>query len=188
MGVDFKINKSNLVSSSKKYRRGHCLNSLVTSVPDHGQIRIRISFRRLEKHTNNQTSYIQSYTVAPVVKINESNLVSSSKKYGREHRLNSLVTSVPDHGQIRIRISFGRLEKHANIQTSYIQSYTVAPVIKINELNLVSSSKKYERGHPLNSLVTSVPDYHQIRIRISLGRLEKHTNIIYLELHSGTRF
>src|SRR5271163_2450056 len=77
-------------------------------------------------------------------------------------------------------------EDWKSIQISYIQSYTVTPILKINPPNLVSSFKIYGGGHPQNDLVTTVPDHGQIRIRITLGRLEKHTNIIYSELHSDT--
>src|SRR5271163_1981076 len=73
-----------------------------------------------------------------------------------------------------------------SIQISYIQSYTVTPIQKINQPNLVSSFKMYVGGHPQNDLVTTVPDHGQIRIRNTLERLEKHTNIIYSELHSDT--
>src|SRR5271163_4937208 len=73
-----------------------------------------------------------------------------------------------------------------SIQMSYTQSYTVTPVLNINQPNLMGSFKIYRGGHPQNDLITTVPDHGQIRIRITLGRLEKHTNIIYSELHSDT--
>src|SRR5271163_2744209 len=79
-------------------------------------------------------------------------------------------------------------EASKSIQTSYIQSYTVAPVLKINQANLVGSFKMYRGGHLSNDVATTVPDFVQIQIRITLGSVKKHTNIIYSELHSGTSF
>src|SRR5271163_4158560 len=77
-------------------------------------------------------------------------------------------------------------EDWKSIQISYIQSYTVTPVLKINQPNLVDSFKMYREGHPQNDLVTAVPDHRQIRIRTTLGRQEKHTNIIYSDLQGDT--
>src|SRR5271163_2479632 len=54
-----------------------------------------------------QISYIQSYTMAPVLKINQTNLVGSFQIHGRQHSQNDMVTTVPDHVQIRIRITPG---------------------------------------------------------------------------------
>src|SRR5271163_4304458 len=77
-------------------------------------------------------------------------------------------------------------EDWKSIQMPYIQSCTVTPVLKINQPNLVSSFKMYIGDDIPRTIWSQLPDHGQIRIRITLGKLEKHTNIIYSELHRDT--